>query len=180
MGIGRNTTYTTSLRTLRFLNLRFHHKSLHPSLSNIENARQVSRGLIKLRLITGTYTLQSNQQTFGKSLTDICQLCGDDTEDTIHFVVNCSYLAPTRSEYLRFINNEVPYVYAHRSTIFNSPPLLTHLLLDPLHPNIHSLLPLSIQTRATIELLSRDLIYKLHLARADILNRKLRKGRASS
>ena len=62
-------------------------------------------GLIA-KLMTGTYVLQSNHAKFNQySVDPKCLLCGDDTEDMIHFLLKCRSLSEPRDQFMEKISN---------------------------------------------------------------------------
>ena len=86
-------------------------KYLHPEAVKIgkvhqmyaavrNNIRDVRRAEIKARLLTGTYTLQSNRAKFNQyNVSPICQLCNKDIETREHFLTCCETLQNIRSVY---------------------------------------------------------------------------------
>ena len=63
-----------TLRSLETHNLRV--GTMHTTWREIETASQVKRSIVRARIITGTYTLQSNRHTFSKKTVDpTCILC---------------------------------------------------------------------------------------------------------
>ena len=62
----------------------------HLTWREIETASQVKRSIVRTRIITGTYTLQSNRHTFNKNTVDpTCPLCQLEEEDLRHMVCQC-------------------------------------------------------------------------------------------
>ena len=54
------------------------------------NLMAIKKAGFKAKLMTGTYVLQSNRAKFNQySVDPTCLLCGDDTEDMIHFLLKC-------------------------------------------------------------------------------------------
>ena len=156
--------------TLKFLSTSLQINTAHPSLHNITNARDVTRAAIKLRILTGTYTLQTHLFKFKKSSTDLCPLCKKEPEDTAHFLITCPTLEPNRTIYHNAIQATIPSVYLHRPLLFNNRHLYTQLLLDPSHASLTSLIDLEHHTRSTIEEISRKMIYNLHIKRSTLLS----------
>ena len=123
---------------------------------------------MKLRLLTGTYSLQEKLFRIGKSNTNICQLCLSEEEDTIHFVTTCKTTTETRIKYLPAIL-DITRPKRIDLNIAISPEIMTHLLIDPNHPVITSHLNLSHQDVTEIEEIAQKLVYALHLRRTDAL-----------
>ena len=67
--------------------------------------RDVVRLPSKLRLMCGSYTLQTNRQKFNKSQVDpTCLLCQRDNETLEHYILNCSALDSVRLPILNQIS----------------------------------------------------------------------------
>ena len=160
--------------TLKHLNPTMSPKQGHLSITaNIDNQRQISRSNIKIRLLTGTYTLQSAQQTFGKVFSDVCLLCKKASEDITHFLLECDYLKNCRDDYFKHIDNLIPYVYSHRSYILSDRNLLVQLILDASHPSLTILMDLPLHYRIELESITRNLVYKLHVVRSQALCKRI-------
>jgi hypothetical protein len=155
--------------TLHYLNPQFQHSLPHQAVLSVSNPREVTRSNIKLRLLSGTYTLESSQKTFKRSSSDTCTLCGFEQEDTTHFILNCQALRNITDHYLLQIQNCIPYVFQLRETILRDHKLLTRLILDSTHPLIADPLPLSKESREHLECITRSLCFALHTKRSIII-----------
>ena len=165
-----------SKSTLRYLNPVMTPNQGHLAVyANIDSQRQISRANIKIRLLTGTYTLQFHQHKFGKAPTDVCSLCQKSCEDTPHFLLECDFLKDCRSIYIPQISNFIPYVYQNRTLIFSDRYLLVQLILDASHPSLTALMNLPLNYRSDLECITRNFIYKLHLLRAQELCKRINK-----
>ena len=151
--------------TLRFLTwpeyTRLPFTDTHHVWRHIDpNTRDVRRAIVKARLLTGTYLLQSNRARFnGSSVSDICLLCSTEPEDTLHFVLCCPQLELRRRPYITEIHEQFPALCSLQ------PPELMTCLLDSTHlpSTVHnSLIPM-------FESISRKLLFALHTQRASIL-----------
>jgi hypothetical protein len=156
--------------TLRFLNPLFNINSAHISVSSTKNPRDVTRSNIKLRMLTGTYNLESTQYTFRRVKTDLCRLCKEETEDITHMLLRCKTLSNITDQYMLQIHKCIPYVYSHRSIIFRDKDLTTQLILDPTHPSIALHMPLTLECYKELEMRTRNLCFALHSRRANILS----------
>ena len=129
----------------------------------------VRRAEITARLLTGTYTLQSNRARFNQFNVDpICPLCKREPETREHFIVTCESLKDVRTPYLVKLRT----LFDNSSgidDILKSPELSVQLLLDSSHPRITNSLNISDKQTEQIELHSRELIYVLHLKRSKLL-----------
>ena len=81
----------------------------HHCLESVNSTmRDVQRLTVKLRLVTGTYHLQTNRSAFNQHEIDTtCLLCKDSTDDREHFIAECTGLASVRSKYYREINKSI-------------------------------------------------------------------------
>ena len=62
------------------------------------NVHDVRRAEVKARLLTGTYTLQSNRAKFNQfNVSPICQLCNKHPETREHFLISCESLKNIRT-----------------------------------------------------------------------------------
>ena len=74
----------------------------------IISSRESNRIAIKLKVISGTYVLQSNWAYFKKNKVDpTCMICGLDAEDIEHFVLNCYLLENARKSIIAEITKEL-------------------------------------------------------------------------
>ena len=96
----------------------------------------VRRAEIKARLLTGTYTLQSNRARFKQFNADsICPLCKREPESREHYIVTCESLIDVRTPYLVKLRTLFDYI-SGIDDILKSPELSVQLLLDSSHPRI--------------------------------------------
>ena len=57
----------------------------------------VRKGIVKSRMITGTYTLQTSKHKFSKATVDAtCKCCGLADEDITHMLLDCPALFSQR------------------------------------------------------------------------------------
>ena len=143
---------------------------VHQIYSSVRsNTLDVRRAEVKARLLTGTYTLQSNRANFNQyKVSPTCQLCKVDPETREHFLVTCSTLQDSRNIFL----HKLKLVFNHSSEIdvvLRDPALGTQLLLDSSHPSVDQILQPSRQQTTQIELYSRELIFRLHQERTKLL-----------
>jgi len=86
-------------KNLQYLNVgNPYYKGIHNLLRiNCKSARDVDRILVKLKLITGTYLLQTSKATIKKNDKDgVCLICGGDDETVEHFILQCPALSVVR------------------------------------------------------------------------------------
>ncbi|CAG2225294.1 unnamed protein product [Mytilus edulis] len=90
----------SSLRNLSANNILWH--NIHPCLASVgTSAQDINRLQPKLKLLTGTYYLQSNKAAFNQNSIDpTCLLCNENSETVEHFILDCKSLNNTRIPYL--------------------------------------------------------------------------------
>jgi hypothetical protein len=143
--------------TLKYLNAsNFKIGTPHPSISTIRNnTGDVYRGMIKTRLLTGTYQLQSNRKNFNHLEIDkICLLCKQGQETSKHMLAECSALAEFREHYNSICPINVP----------SGPNNYIQLILDATKEDPQD--DLGETPREELEFWGRRLCYKLHAERA--------------
>ena len=99
-------------------------------------------------------------------MSPLCLLCSEDSESRQHFVSGCTVLHQVRRPYiakLKRILTEAQFLSA--TTTHES---FTSLMLDA----DALMLGLGSSQRALVELLSRELLYSLHLKRSQLLAAK--------
>jgi hypothetical protein len=130
----------------------------------------ISRIPVKLRLVTGTYVLQTKRIKYYRNITDpTCLLCGAAEENVLHFILQCENLQSKRVALLSEINaiwqNE--FQNDENFTDLSEVDQLQMLLMDntikvkPTKKNLASV--------ARLEGLSRRLMFKLHIKRTKLL-----------
>ena len=72
------------------------------------NPIDVEKAAIKARILTGTYTLQSNRAKFNQHDVDpTCLLCKECPENRQHFILTCKLTEPARQKFLTKIIDTV-------------------------------------------------------------------------
>ena len=135
------------------------------------NIQDVRRAEIKARLLTGTYTLQSNRAKFNQyNVSPICQLCNKDPETREHFLTCCESLQNIRSVYHSKIRSLFEPSSDKINSLLDDPARCTQLLLDSSHPDIKNTLQPNSTQISELELYSREFIFKIHVKRTKILS----------
>ena len=155
-----------SMSTLQYLNPQPVLKQCHNVVKYICNPREVTRATIKTQMITGTYTLQASRYTFKQATSDTCLMCGEGPEDLTHLLLQCPSLSEVHNKYLPTIENSIPYVYYHRNTVIKNTKLFTHFIMDCTHPEITTYIHLPHGYQQTLETLSRNFCYAIHVSRS--------------
>ncbi|VDI25646.1 Hypothetical predicted protein [Mytilus galloprovincialis] len=140
----------------------------HKSQSALDNSRIPTR----LRLITGTYVLQTKRIQFYRQETDpTCLLCGLQEETLEHFVMQCEKLQSVRAVILKEVN-DIWQNEMNNTIRFHDLDITTQmqLLLDSaklINLNRHNSASV-----ARMENHSRNLFFKLHIKRNVLLDEK--------
>jgi hypothetical protein len=102
--IKKMSTYFKSLDYLNASN--YSNGKAHAALASVQtSARDIARLPVKLRLMTGTYYLQSNKAAFNQNRIDpTCLVCQMESETLEHFLLDCNVLAETREPYISELN----------------------------------------------------------------------------
>ena len=143
--------------SLRYLSKNFIQGQVHPLLDSVYNTRQVTRANIKTRIVCGVYPFNGAKHKMKKISSPICSLCNTGVEDLDHFMLHCSPLNPIRRKFQEKLDISLPKL----STISDLQAILdTRILAENCE------LPASQLT--TIELISRDLCFALHMEKTKL------------
>jgi hypothetical protein len=121
---------------------------------------------VKLKLITGTYLLQTSKAAIKKNGNDsICLICGKDDETVEHFILQCPALSIVRDPVI----TEISFILYDRHRInldtFNiQKKIQTMLDCSNLIRNKEQ-----IQTWSQMEFQNRSLLHNLHASRYKML-----------
>ena len=142
------------------------------------NIKDVRRGRIKARLLTGTYILQCNRSKFNQhEVNATCPLCQLEDEDTLHFLIKCNALYAYRKESMKELKDIISdideSVWRILSNDFN---LLTNVILEPDILIRRNLLKCNNEIFSKIENCTRRLCYALHCGRLHITNSGMSKN----
>ena len=106
----------------------------HPVWDSLESVvSDVSKGIIKCRMLTGTYLLQSISHKFsGATVSATCKCCGLNDEDLAHMLFDCSSLIHQRKPLYSGIKSQViNCIGVHKwRELFNNRDNLVKLILD--------------------------------------------------
>lgn len=144
---------------------------IHPLLrSKIKSSRDIARLPIKLKLITGSYILQTKRvKLYKQESSPTCLLCKKGEETIEHFILQCESLSEVREPIIRDLENMLTE-YGTISTPFSTLPL---------NIQMQSILDISVQSGylglrkeniAKIEYITRRLLFRLHITRYSKLN----------
>ena len=145
----------------------------HPILCvPVKSARDAARYPVQLKLITGTYVLQSNRSAFNKSEVDpTCKLCEQSDETLEHFILQCPELSGRRDPILNDINCEL--VSLGQPVLEAMLPCdRIKLLIDPTHiVTWNNLKFKDVKKLEDLEFQCKRLLYFLHNDRYSILKK---------
>ncbi|CAG2239853.1 unnamed protein product [Mytilus edulis] len=172
--ITRMVPYYKGLQHLNYT--EFHQGKLHPLLKiKCQSARDIGRIPPKLKMLTGTYILQSHRIKMYENETDpICLICHQGDETLEHFILECEGLADTRNS----IMDEISAILKDsRNVDFHkqSSKVKMQILLDI--TMLRENLKLDTQLMAEIEYCSRRLLFLLHTTRYRFLSKGWKKDK---
>ena len=152
--------------SLRFLNCsNFTCGKRHSLIKTLGNIREVPRVSTKLKLVTGTYILQTNRATFNQNqVNPVCLLCQREDETVSHFLLHCPALDSIRNPIIHNIISVCSGVYSPT----NSPGSFVQLLLDCSALTCFTNTPNNEQLHS-VEFHSRRLCHALHRERYKLL-----------
>ncbi len=130
------------------------------------NRQDVQRAEVKAKLLTGTYTLQSNRAAFNQHAVDpLCRMCSEGPETREHFIASCTSTQQYKTKYKEKIGNILKqYPDVDPDATLANPRLFTHVVLDCTHPDVYTT-RLRDEDISSLESLSREYIMRIHLAR---------------
>ncbi|KAH3769563.1 hypothetical protein DPMN_170836 [Dreissena polymorpha] len=116
-----------------------------PLLSLEYTARESERLKTKVRLLTGTYMLQTKRKNFNQyDINPTCQMCGEENETAEHFVLKCSALHSVRQSIMVDIERQWGAI---TETSFNTLPVDEQLyILINSWPNLKTFLKTHLST----------------------------------
>ena len=154
--------------SMKFLNISSCSLSkCHPVWNTIKpSSRDVTRGMLKAKLLTGTYNLEGKRAKFKNvSNSGLCPLCQKDVETREHFIAICPMLTETREKYLKEFKSALLKCHSIIATnaIFSSTITLTKAVLDP------SFCSYDTDHNIQLEEITRRLCYALHCRRSCLI-----------
>ncbi|CAC5405617.1 unnamed protein product [Mytilus coruscus] len=140
--------------------------STHPVWTSLSSTvSDVKKGAIRVRLLTGTYLLESHRSKFsGGRESALCKCCGTSDEDITHFLLLCPALHQQRKETFSKLKS---YVISVIGLGYWSKEFKGHLDLIRLIIDSSFLLP-KLRNRTELDKIQRlatDMCYRLHSQR---------------
>ena len=135
------------------------------------NTHDVRRGAVKVRLLTGTYLVQSAVSKFNQYQVDpTCLLCRCSTEDYRHMILECSALLKYRKNYLCEIKSIIDSECGPDTWNKLTKEEILQLCVDCTVLVNSRVVDLKISAVNNIERTARLLCYSIHCGRAFLLN----------
>jgi hypothetical protein len=134
--------------------------------------RDVTHAGVKARLLTNTYTLQSNRAKFNQhDVSSICILCEKEPEDRCHFLLRCSKLSPARDYHVNHLKAFLDSTFPPEKVqiIMGNNQLATQLILDCSHQDVVRIMGRTSFLPEVVEPISRKLCFALHVQRSALL-----------
>jgi hypothetical protein len=133
------------------------------------NVKDVQRAAVKVRLLTGTYTLQEKKAAYYPGTEATCLLCKKTPETMEHFLLQCEALQATRQHYLQQVQSAVEEAYSESTWgAVHSNNVLMQLILDCTYNGVLPSPPCA-SGLASIESATRRLCFALHLMREALI-----------
>jgi hypothetical protein len=125
---------------------------------------------IKAKVLTGTYRTQASRAKFNQnSVNTTCLLCTDGPEDREHFLTLCPALHHIRAPWLEKLYSLLDSLAIDSTQIRNDSSMLMQCLMDASHVYLPSSIRSSELVISELEVISRNLIHKLHVHRWGLL-----------
>jgi hypothetical protein len=131
---------------------------------------KVRKGIVKSRIITGTYILQIDRHKFSQyNIDPNCPLCKTEEENLIRFLPKCPLLRPILAPLFEALKGEVISCTNENTwqNIFNNSLSIVRLIVDC--RNFANIFNEDKNVMHRIEELSRNLCYALHVKRLQIM-----------
>ena len=126
----------------------------------------VHKANIHVKLLSGTYILQKNKARFNQyAVSSLCPLCGKDSEDLVHFMLNCEKLEAVRRPFITKLQTLLASHHGNHWWTQLSDRNRVQLILDN-----SKLTDINELTRTLIWDISRGLCYVLHSTRSAIID----------
>ena len=170
----------TDKSSLRFLNVKTLSvgKVHHSWLSVPNDTKAVKRAYPKIRLLSGTYILQENRARFNQYVVNTCcPLCGTGAEDRVHFLAVCPKLAESRHGFMNKLGSILRTKTSESNIrlVTENPQYLTQVILDISVLAKDGLIEIDNAMLLLLENWSRNVCFKLHQKRSEILGLAIRK-----
>ena len=161
--------------TMEFLNMKSYKLgTIHPLLKiNIHSARDVIRLPSKLRLMCGSYVLQTTRSKFKNTqINSKCLLCGNAEETVEHYILLCETLEKFRNPILTKISETYLNLTGKEYRILDNRSKLQIIIDCSVLLSQESILNkrLKIQDLSSLEFHARRLTHVLHTNRYRLLN----------
>ena len=133
------------------------------------NTRSIRKANIKARLLTGTYTLQTNRAKYNQhAVSPTCPSCKTGDEDRQHLILHCSTHKRARDKHLSTLKLLLTTKRSSSTadSLFVNSELLMQCLMDSSDYRVTAIIGEHKDIVCDIEEISRNLIYDIHTVRA--------------
>ena len=124
---------------------------------------------VKVKILTGNYTLQANRQKYNQhEVSPICKLCNLEPEDREHFILRCPILETKRKFYLHhfFELLREHSIEQLLNTVREEQEKLMLCIMDCTNPIFNLDVKKELDLISEIEEITRNLTFDLHNCRA--------------
>ena len=135
----------------------------------METFTEVEKAFLKAKIITGTYYLQAVASVHNRLLSPTCRMCNLEPENRLHFVLICPSLEEHRISHINALRNSLTEHDVHQ--IVERDELTLQLLLDATSEKVPDEIRLNQRLLVSLEHISRNMLYHLHVCRWRILGR---------
>lgn len=160
-------------KTLKYLsvqNLRI--GSTHLVWRTVESSvADVRKAVVKARILTGTYILQKNRQTFSNGTVDaVCRHCRLGDEDLLHLVSRCPAFHSIRVATVNSLRDIVTNQLGQCIWIQYFKDWLVILKTFVCIETVIKSVPVLDEVKDSVEQLSRNFFYKIHVLKLQLEN----------
>ena len=135
------------------------------------NTRDVRRGAVKVRLLTGTYIVQSTVSRFNQYQVDpTCLLCRSAPEDYLHMIVECGALLKYRKDYMCTLKSIIDSECGPRTWSNFTKDDILQLCIDCTVLRSSGVISVKESVVCDIERTARNMCYSIHCGRSYLLD----------
>ena len=131
----------------------------------------VRRGVVKVRLLTGTYLVQSKISRFNQYQVDpTCMLCRSSPEDYMHMILDCGALLKYRKDYIHKLKSIIDTECGPNIWPSLSKEDILQLCIDCTVLVSSGVIVVNDSVVRDLECISRLLCYSIHCGRSFMLD----------
>ena len=161
---------TSLFSSLRFCNsVQYSIGTPHIAITSVSTSpMDVRRAKTKIKVLTGSYSLQTNRPNFNQFTSHVCVLCKKEPEDRMHFLLRCEALESTRKAAWKPLSAEVMNVICVKLDSLH-PKSVLQLIIDPKYFVLQNPLITHHKGLESLERSTRWYCHKLHTQRRTLL-----------